>query len=407
MFGKSAGLGATLDLVALGSSDGFRLDGAAAFEASGAAVSGAGDVNGDGFDDFLIGARNAKVGDHYLVGETYLVFGQGTGFAAGFELSSLDGSNGLRFDGIHQRGYSGGNLAAAGDINGDGLGDFIIGAPGAAESYVIFGRVSGFDASFNLATVDGVSGFRFTASGGESVGVGDVNGDGFDDVLVQAGSTPFAAYLVFGHATGFDASFDLAQADITQAVGFSEGGDFGSGFRLGAAGDVNGDGYDDMLLGAPFGLGGQGFNGVTYLVFGQAGGWSAPIDVGALNGYDGVRLDGSVGFGFSGTSVDGAGDINGDGYDDLIIGAPNTANGESYILFGRNFTHAEQRIGGDDDDVLSSGAGEETLLGGLGDDILDGAGGSDVLRGGAGNDVLLFDSADRCVDAAVASTRCA
>ncbi|MCH8962350.1 MAG: FG-GAP repeat protein, partial [Bacteroidetes bacterium] len=132
-----------IDLATLDGTNGFRLDGIAIGTIYANPVSGAGDVNGDGFDDIIIGAGEANNN----TGESYVVFGKMTGFAASFDLATLDGSNGFRLDGIDPQDQSGESVSGAGDVNGDGFDDIIIGAdraaPGgtgfAGESYVVFG----------------------------------------------------------------------------------------------------------------------------------------------------------------------------------------------------------------------------------------------------------------------------
>ncbi|EAM49592.1 integrin alpha [Crocosphaera watsonii WH 8501] len=109
--------------------------------------SGAGDINGDGFDDILIGASGADPNGNRSAGESYVIFGSASGFSGSLDLSSLDGSNGFVLNGIDEFDGSGSSVSGAGDINGDGFDDIIIGAifadpngnESAGESYVIFG----------------------------------------------------------------------------------------------------------------------------------------------------------------------------------------------------------------------------------------------------------------------------
>ncbi|MGB3517820.1 MAG: integrin alpha, partial [Elainellaceae cyanobacterium] len=136
-----------LNLADLDGSSGFRIDGVA-FDYSGLSVSGAGDINGDGIDDLILGAPYADNNGNYS-GSSYVVFG-GSGFDATLNLSTLDGSNGFRLDGA-EGDFFGRSVSGAGDINGDGIDDLIIGASSAdsngsrsGSSYVVFGG-SGFD----------------------------------------------------------------------------------------------------------------------------------------------------------------------------------------------------------------------------------------------------------------------
>ncbi|PXW89857.1 FG-GAP repeat protein [Nitrosomonas sp. Nm84] len=409
VFGKAAGFDATLDLSSLDGSNGFRLDGVEDYDSSGESVSSAGDVNGDGFDDVIVGAPGEFYSDSQVSGASYVVFGQASGFDATLDLSSLDGSNGFRLDGVEANDRSGYSVNTAGDVNGDGFDDVIVGATdadpngihNAGSSYVVFGKATGFDAAMDLSSLDGNNGFRLDGeeagdiSGFSVSNAGDVNSDGFDDVIVGApnanpnGDYSGSSYVVFGKAAGFDAAINLSSLDGNNGFrldGVTE--DVFSGRSISSAGDVNGDGFDDVLVGVSFD-GPYNNSGSTYVVFGKVSGFAAAMDLSSLDGNNGIRLDGVTAFGESGASVSDAGDVNGDGFDDLMVGG---ISGSSYVIFGRS-----DFGGGGGGNVIAGTPGNDVLKGtsaadifeaGDGNDKMIGRGGADVFHGGTGDDYI-------------------
>ena len=119
-----------INLSILNGSNGFRLDGVTEYDFSGGSVSNAGDVNGDGFDDVIVGAFGADPNGENS-GSSYVVFGKDSSFNDPIDLSSLDGNNGFRLDGVAAGDQLGISVSSAGDVNGDGFDDVIIGASGA------------------------------------------------------------------------------------------------------------------------------------------------------------------------------------------------------------------------------------------------------------------------------------
>ena len=208
---------------AIGPDGEHRLDGAAADDKSGQSVSGAGDVNGDGFADMIVGAYSADPNGDSQAGESYVVFGKASGFTTDLDLSALDGADGFRLEGIDASDRSGYSVSDAGDVNGDGFDDLIVGALGATlngnsqagESYVVFGKASGFTAGLDLSALGGTDGFRLDGidgpdrSGRSVSGAGDVDGDGFADLIIGAyradpngNSSAGESYVVFGFDSG-------------------------------------------------------------------------------------------------------------------------------------------------------------------------------------------------------------
>ncbi|MDZ7965061.1 MAG: FG-GAP-like repeat-containing protein [Nostoc sp. DedSLP03] len=357
VFGSKGGFDAQFNLLPLNGTNGFTIKGIDDF--SGNSVSSEGDINGDGINDLIIGAVSVKANglEDYNSGQTYVVFGSKSGFGAQFNLSTLNGTNGFTINGINKFDQSGSSISSGGDINGDGIDDLIIGANGASpngidnagQSYVVFGSKGDFGAQFNLSTLNGTNGFAINGinpgdySGNVSI-AGDINGDGLDDLIIGA---PFASpngersgqsYVVFGSKSGFDAQFNLSTLNGTNgfAINGINPGDFlGS---VSSAGDFNGDGLDDLIIGAPLADPNGNYSGQSYVVFGSKNGFGAQFNLSTLNGTNGFTINGINADDRSG-SVSSAGDFNGDGLDDLIIGAPLASpngiySGQSYVVFG-------------------------------------------------------------------------
>ena len=160
-----------IDLSTLALSDGFIVQGDAADDRMGASVANAGDVNGDGFDDFIVGARLADNFYGTNAGEAYLIFGKGTPFA-NVDISTLAPADGIVIQGKSFGDFLGKSVASAGDINGDGYDDIIVGAPysdggpgtSSGEAYVIFGKAGGW-ANISLAALAPADGFNILRRG--------------------------------------------------------------------------------------------------------------------------------------------------------------------------------------------------------------------------------------------------
>ena len=364
VFGKRDGTAVELSAIESSSNaGGFVINGVSANDLSGHSVSGAGDVNGDGLADLIVGAYADDPNGNNSSGASTVVFGKADGTAV--ELSAIESSSnagGFVINGVSALDYSGFVVSGAGDVNGDGLADLIIGAKfddpngeDSGASTVVFGKADGVAIELSAIELDSNSG-GFVINGvsagdksGDYVsGAGDVNGDGLADLIIGSqtdgpnGNNSGASTVVFGKADGTAVELSAIESSVN-ARGFVINGvatNNYSGVSVSGAGDVNGDGLADLIVGADYDNPNGSQSGTSTVVFGKTDGTAVELSaIESSSNAGGFAIHGSLGD-LSGYSVSGAGDVNGDGLSDLIIGAkaddPNgNSSGASTVVFGK------------------------------------------------------------------------
>ncbi|AYQ57298.1 alpha integrin [Bathymodiolus thermophilus thioautotrophic gill symbiont] len=326
--------------------EGFVINGENAGDKSGWSVSSAGDVNGDGLDDLILGSPETAFSDNDNVGRSYVVFGKTN--ATVIDLSNIaSGTGGFVINGAQANDYNGYSVSSIGDFNGDGLDDLIIGSRKResdgnsviGKSHVVFGKTDGTVVNLSNLGTGGlvINGEQPNDHNGYSVSsAGDVNGDGLDDLIIGAwgmNNNAGRSYVLFGVAG--NPTIDLSNI-VSGTGGFAINGENAggfSGYSVSSAGDVDGDGFDDLIIGA-WGI--DSAKGRSYVVFGKTDGTIVDLS-NIASGIGGFAINGDDVHNVSGSSVSSAGDVNGDGLDDLIVGSIIAENnrGKAYVVFGK------------------------------------------------------------------------
>jgi len=311
----------------LSTSADWVLDGQQMGERLGFSVSGAGDVNGDGYDDVVVGAPGYD-GASNQAGRAFVYLGSPSG---------LSTTPTWMAEGTQLNEDFGEAVSCAGDVNGDGYDDVIVGAPGYTNG---LGQEFEGRASLYLGSVAGPSSSpawtaesnqRASGYGGAVGGAGDVNGDGYDDVIVGADHYEQGVlheegkvFVYIGSASGPGATPGwTARGNQDDAL---------FGYSVSTAGDVDGNGYDDVIVGAPFLENGQFHEGHAFVYLGSPAGLATTAA---------WTAEGNQTSALFGTAVSAAGDVNGDGYDDVIVGAssydnPQAAEGRAFVYLGQS-----------------------------------------------------------------------
>lgn len=325
VFGTAFGFPATVDLGLLNGSNGFKIrDNVNPDEDDkmGFIVTGLGDINGDGIDDCMVSAPYRKIGNKYTAGAVYVIYGKTGTFTAELFLADLDGTNGFTFMGTNDSDAVGFAIDNAGDFNHDGLNDILIAGMGPSQkAYVIYGKNGPFPAVLTGAEMDGINGCTITSSapdekiGRSAAGLGDVNGDGIPDIAFGS-DAGVKKFIVYGRA-GFPAAFDLSNLNGTNGFVVSSSEESLQYGHVNKIGDLNHDGFNDIA-----------FNR-KYILFGSSA-IAAAVDLKDLNGTNGFKIKN-----IQGTSgyFGGMGDFNNDGFDDYIFEDDNDA---VYILYGKS-----------------------------------------------------------------------
>lgn len=288
----------------------------------GASVACAGDINGDGYSDIIVGAPNSGSSAYPETGGFYVYLG-----SASFNFTMASRTTGIPYYPAAATNYIrlGASVAGAGDVNGDGYSDVIVGAPGwsdipaeSREGYAVIyhGSATGFHTPPTLLQLNKAN----SGLGSSVASAGDINGDGYSDVIV--GSTWYddlyydegAAFVYYGSATGI-VSTPYATGKGNQATAHY-------GHSVASAGDVNGDGYSDVIVGAPdLNESSLTAAGAAFLFHGSPSGLTNSASFYVESNSNEARLGHSIAY---------AGDVNGDGYGDVVIGLPGYTNGQPY-----------------------------------------------------------------------------
>lgn len=349
-----------LHLESLQPSQGYVLDGPEDNALVGESVAVAGDVNGDGLDDYLMTTRGFEIAGLSTNGGAFLIFGSEAGLISPYDLSQADGIDSVALARTSPQGSSNSmNVAGVGDLNGDGRDDFAVAfsdgdiAMGRDRGvvFIVFGVQGDLPNPIDLTALDGTDGFAVVGAADNDVtgfalaSAGDFDADGVEDVLIGAlgagtgeRDRAGAAYVLFGRSDPWPAVVDLSAINgLNGIVARGVGGEDELSASLDGLGDVNGDDIPDLIIGSRRDI--DETRGAAYVIFGSDSRLPSPFDLESLDGDNGFRIAGEP-FDRAATTVAGIGDFNQDGLNDILVSARSRIvngddiQGRAYVIFG-------------------------------------------------------------------------
>jgi VCBS repeat-containing protein len=333
----------TIDLAAINNSQGVFFVPEEANDVRGTTFANAvGDINNDGLSDIII--SDANIWNDDGDGKIYVIYGQNSdegGFAEDISLATLTEEQGFTVVNTNNFAYT---VSRAGDVNNDGIDDFMVSDGLGLSAYVIFGRDKAtdgnFPASFDVTTLDGSNGFgiggvSFAYQGLSSLG--DINGDGIDDISLSTG-TSGKSYVIFGRDGDFEAVVSLAT--LTSDEGFiinTPQWNVAGRHTISSAGDINGDGIGDMVVSVSISDSDDGPHYMGYVLYGKDttgdDSFAAEYNFSDLDGTDGFRLTTDTVSPYQLDNIASIGSFNGDNNGGFVIA--NSTEGRAYVVYGR------------------------------------------------------------------------
>lgn len=407
--------GATIPLASLATDgNGFKIINQYTLDEAGISIAGVGDLDADGRDDVLIGAKYHGAAG-LEAGAAYLVSGKTSGEGADLSLIAL-GQGGFKVTGEAAGDHLGYAVSRLGDLNKDAIPDLLVGgryndgsAKDAGAAYVVWGKRSGSEVNLDDVAAGG-GGYKIVGQNkldfaGYSVSdAGDANRDGVPDLLIGAhyndagGGAAGAVYLVYGKSSGGVIDLDNVALGVGGFRIVGQAAADHAGWAVAPIGDMNGDGLAEIAVTAPNNDAGGNNAGAVYVVFGKATGTEVRL---ASLGTAGFRIIGERAGDTAGSAVAFAGDMNGDGKGDLVLGArTNDGNGRdagaAYVVWGKadatevNLDNVAAGRGGFK--IVGQAAGDNAgwSVAGVGD--LNGNGVPDLLIGAVRQDGAATDA---------------